>query len=185
MAAELNLDYAHVPLEFDDPALKEPEFLALNPAGAVPTIVDDGFPLSESLAINLYLARKYGSIGQNPLYPATPEQQADAWRWSLWAQGHLEPWIQRDRLLADVIAVMGRHAEGMINHSLDTLNQALSGRRWLIDDHFTVADLNLAGVLSPSRANGLDLTGYPDLRRWLDACYARPTARAVRQRYQP
>jgi glutathione S-transferase len=80
---------------------------------------------------------------------------------------------------------MGRHAEGMINHSLDTLNQALSGRRWLIDDHFTVADLNLAGVLSPSRANGLDLTGYPDLRRWLDACYARPTARAVRQRYQP
>ena len=56
-AAELGLDYVHVPVPFDDPQLKSAGFLRLNPAGAVPTIVDDGFALSESLAINLYLAK--------------------------------------------------------------------------------------------------------------------------------
>ena len=69
VAAELGLDYSHVPLAFDDPALKSPEFRRVNPAGAVPAIVDDGFALSESLAINLYLAKKYGSSGAEPLYP--------------------------------------------------------------------------------------------------------------------
>ena len=57
MAAELGLKYTHVPLEFDDPSLKQPEFLRLNVAGAIPTIVDDGVAVSESLAINLYLAK--------------------------------------------------------------------------------------------------------------------------------
>lgn len=63
MAAELGLEYEHVPLAFDDPALKQPAFLRINPAGAIPAIVDDGFALSESLAINLYLAKRSGAHG--------------------------------------------------------------------------------------------------------------------------
>ena len=95
IAAELGLEYTHVPLAFDDPALKEPAFLRINPAGAIPAIIGDGFALTESLAINLYLAKKYGSGGAVPLYPSTAQGEAEAWRWSLWAQGHLEPWVQR------------------------------------------------------------------------------------------
>ncbi|HTX49653.1 MAG TPA: glutathione S-transferase N-terminal domain-containing protein, partial [Caulobacteraceae bacterium] len=53
MATELGLDFEHDPIAFDDPRLKSPPFLALNPAGAIPTIEDDGFALAESLAINL------------------------------------------------------------------------------------------------------------------------------------
>jgi glutathione S-transferase len=53
---------------FDDPLLKEPDFLRINPAGAVPALVDDGFVLAESLAINLHLAKKYGTAGSTPLY---------------------------------------------------------------------------------------------------------------------
>src|SRR6478752_3238062 len=89
MATELKLDYEHVPLAFDDPALKQSDFLGIKPAGAVPAIVDDGFALSESLAINLYLARKYGSAGADSLYPSGMREEADVWRWTLWAQGHL------------------------------------------------------------------------------------------------
>ena len=101
-AAELGLDYEHVPLAFDDPALKSAEFLKLNPAGAIPTIVDDdGFALSESLAINLYLAKTYGA---GSLYPPTPHGEAQAWRWTVWAQGHLEPWVQQEAPLAGLRA---------------------------------------------------------------------------------
>jgi len=180
MAAELGLDYQHDPIAFDDPALKSPDFLRLNPAGAIPTIEDDGFALPESLAINLYLAKRHG-LGS--LYPATLEGEAQVWRWSLWAQGQLEPWVMRDALLAEVRAAIAEHAGPVIAAALATLDRALEGRSWLIGEAFTVADLNVAAVLSPSRAEHLDLAPYPNLAAWLARCYARPAARATRARF--
>lgn len=179
-AAELGLDYAHVPLAWDDPALKAPDFLRLNPAGAVPVIVDDGFALAESMAIILYLAKKYGAAG---LYPASAEAEAEAWRWSLWAQGHLEPWVQRDRVMAPLRETMGEFARARADAALAVLDRALGDREWLIGDAFSVADLNAAGVLSPSRAAGLDLGAFPHARDWLARCYARPAAVATRRRF--
>lgn len=84
---ELGLEYTHVPLAFDDPRLKEPDFLRINPAGAVPAIMDDGFALAESLAINLYLAKKYGTAGPTPLYPSTLPGEAEACRMHTSAPG--------------------------------------------------------------------------------------------------
>ena len=184
MAAELGLDFEHVPHAFDEPALKQPDFLAINPAGAVPAIDDDGFGLSESLAINLYLAKRYGSAGTTPLYPTSLEGEAVVWRWSLWAQAHLEPWVQRDALLADLRAAIGAHAEGMVAPALKMLDATAAKRPWLVGDHFTVGDLNVAAVLSPSRAEHLDFTNLPHVRDWLSRCYDRPAARATRQRFQ-
>lgn len=179
-AAELDLAYNHVPLAWDDPTLKQPDFLRLNPAGAIPTIVDDGFALSESLAINLYLAKTYGS---GRLYPTDPRKEAEIWRWTLWVQGHLEPWVQQDALLADLRAAVGPHAQTAIAAALDTLDRALSQQTWLVGDDFTIGDLNVATVLSPSRARYLDLTRYPNVSDWLRRCYARPVALATRQRF--
>lgn len=180
MAEELGLDYHHDPVAFDDPRLKSPAFLRLNPAGAIPTIEDDGFPLAESLAINLYLAKKHG-FGQ--LYPATLEGEAQAWRWSLWAQGQLEPWIMGDALLADLHAAAAPHAAPVIAAALATLERALADRDWLLGEAFTVADLNVAAVLSPSRASRLDLTAHARTAAWLARCYARPAARSARARH--
>jgi glutathione S-transferase len=183
-AAELGLDYEHVPLGFDDPQLKSEAFRRVNPAGAIPAIVDDGFALSESLAINLYLTKKYGSGGAEPLYPSTIEAEAEVWRWTLWAQGHLEPWVQRDALLADLIAAIGDKGRAIVERSLSLLETSLDERRWLIADHFTVADLNVAAVLSPTRAAKIDLARFPKVRDWLGRCYARPAAVAARARFQ-
>ena len=182
-AAELDLDYVHIPVAWDDPALKQAEFLKLNPAGAVPVIVDDGFALSESLAINLYLARKYGSGAPEPLWPSTAEGEAAAWRWSLWAQGHLEPWVQKDALLVDLHAAVGDRWRAMVDSALATLDRALEGRSWLEGAHFTVSDLNVAAVLSPSRTSDLDLATFPRVRDWLARCYGRPAAVATRLRF--
>ena len=180
---ELGLAFEHVPLAFDDPALKSPKFLALNPAGAIPTLVDDGLALSESLAINLYLARRYGAAGPTPLCPIGLSGEAQAWRWSLWAQGHLEPWVMRDALLAELRAAIAPHAAVAIAAALAILDRALAGRAWLVGEAFSVADLNVAGVLSPSRAGRLDLAPYPDVAAWLARCYDRPAAVATRRRY--
>ena len=182
-AAELDLTYVHVPLAWNDPALKGPKFLSLNPAGSIPTIVEDGFALAESMAINLYLAKKYGRAGAEPLYPGSPEGEAEAWRWSLWAQAHLEPWVQRDAKLAAMRAAVGEVAEIMARAALTTLDRTLSGRAWLVGGAFTVADLNVAGVLSPSRAERLDLQPHPNVGAWLARCYDRPAARATRARF--
>jgi glutathione S-transferase len=179
-AAELGLDYEHVPLAFDDPALKSAEFLKLNPAGAIPTIVDDGFALSESLAINLYLAKTYGA---GSLYPLTPHGEAQAWRWTVWAQGHLEPWVQGDALLAKLQASMGENARPVVESALGLLDRTLDDRAWLVGDGFSVADLNVACVLSPSRTARLDLSPFPQVHAWLARCYARPAAVATRTRF--
>jgi glutathione S-transferase len=185
MAAELGLDYEHVPLAWDDPALKQPEFLKLNPAGTIPTIVDDGFALSESLAINLYLAKAYGSRGDAPLYPnpTSPGHEAEVWRWSLWAQGHLEPWVQRDARMAVLRDLASDALRVMTAAPLAQLDEVLADRPWLVGERFTVADLNVRSVLSPSRTEHLDLAPYPALRDWLARCHARPAAVETRQRF--
>ena len=81
-AEELGLAYQHRPIEIGEAGARTPEFLALNPNGRLPVIVDGGFVLSESLAITLYLAKKHGT---GTLYPATLEGEAKAWQWSFWA----------------------------------------------------------------------------------------------------
>lgn len=181
MAAELDLTFNHVPYEFDDPKLKSAEFLAQNPAGAIPTLVDDEFVISESLAINLYLARKYGAASD--LGGLTLEDDSSAVRWSLFAQGHLEPWLQQDQILADAMLAIGDRCDAVVQHALRTLDAVLARNAWLLGERFTVADLNVAGVLSPSRSQGLDFSSCPHVSRWLTACYARPAALAVRARY--
>ena len=182
-AAELGLDYSHVPYAFDDPALKSAAFLAINPAGAIPTLVDGDVQIGESLAINLYLTKTYGSAGPHPLYPATAAGEAEAWRWTLWAQAHLEPWLQRDALLADLRASVAPAAGPIIARSLGLLDGVLAGRDWLLGADFTVADLNVAGVLSPSRSSQLDLAPFPRVAAWLKRCYGRPAARATRAQF--
>jgi glutathione S-transferase len=180
MAAELGLEFEHDPIAFDDPHLKSLEFLRLNPAGAIPTIEDDGFALSESLAINLYLAKRHGLGG---LYPMALEDEAQVWRWSLWAQGQLEPWVMRDALLTSLRSVLADHTAPLIAAALSTLDRALEGRSWLVGEAFTVADLNVAAVLSPSRSEHLDLSPISNVDAWLARCYARPAAQATRARF--
>jgi glutathione S-transferase len=179
-AAELGLDYEHVPLTVEDPWLKSAEFLAISPNGTIPAIVDDGFALAESMAINLYLTKRYAP-GQ--LYPDGLEAEADAWRWSLWAQGQLEPWVMQDARLADLRAAAARSMRNEVERALGLLDRVRAERRFLLGEVFSVADLNVAGVLSPSRATKLDLEPYAHVRAWLERCYSRPAAVEARRRF--
>lgn len=183
LVEELQLDYEHIPVASDDPWLKTPEFLQINPAGTVPAIDHDGFGLGESLAINLYLAKTFGSDGAEALYPKNPKDEAQAWHWTLWAQAHLEPWVQRDGGLPVYAGQAADVAKEETHASLRHLEEVLHTRAWLIGNRFTVADLNVACVMSPSRVASLGTAAYPNTMKWLGLCYNRPAARSSRGRF--
>jgi glutathione S-transferase len=173
-ATELGLNFEHIPVAWSDPYLKTPSYLRINRAGRVPAIDDDGFHLSESLAINLYLAKKTGS----ELYPATLQDEARAWSWTLWATADLESLLHRDARLPAVTA----EAAGAVAEALGILDGALMEQAYLLGERFTVADLNVAAVLSPTRAARLELEPFPAVRAWLGRCYGRPACVEARKR---
>lgn len=89
----------------------------------------------------------------------------------------------RDALLADLRAAIAPQAVVAIGAALAILARALCGRTWLAGEDFTVADLDVAGVLSPSRTEHLDLAPHPNVAAWLARCYDRPAAVETRRRY--
>ncbi len=183
IAEELQLDYEHIPVAWDDPWLKTPEFLQINPAGTVPTIDHDGFGLGESLAINMYLAKTFGSDKAEALYPKEPKNEAQAWRWTLWAQAHLEPWVRQDGGLPVYTGQAADVAKAEAHDGLRHLEKVLDTRSWLVGHSFSIADLNVACVMSPSRVAPLDMAPYANTREWLRRCYSRPAAQSSRGRF--
>src|SRR5580698_3773105 len=180
MAKELGLDFEHLPIEIGDDGAKSPEFLAINPNGRLPVIVDGDFVLFESLAITLYLAKKH-SAGK--LYPATLEGEALAWQWSLWAVTEVDRGVNIWSLHAVRLppqernAALREEALKVIAAPFQVLDAALAKTLYLLGDDFTVADLNVAAVIS--RAIDMDLSAVPHLKAWLSRCLGRPAARAA------
>ena len=177
-AMELGIDYEHDPVEIGDAGARTPEFLAINPNGRLPVIVDDGFVLFESLAITMYLAKKHG-LGR--LYPATLEGEARTWQWGLWAVTEVDRGVNIWSLHAVRLPPEERNAEKLaealkvIASPFKVLDAAVSKQPYLIGDTFTVADLNVAAVIS--RAIEMDLSAFPNLKSWLTRCLERPAAR--------
>ena len=181
MLEELGLEFEHRPFEHDDPRLKSAQFLEQNPAGAIPTLIDDGIVVAESMAINEYLASTYSRA--TGIAPAGNAEEIEARRWALWAQGHLEPWVSYDPLPPAVAESLDTHRNEILSKPLALLNRVTGGRQWLLGSRFTVADLNVAACLSPSRASRIHWESWPSARDWLDRCYARDAATIVRQRW--
>ena len=180
MAGELGLPYEHLPIEIGEAGARAPEFLAINPNGRLPFIVDDGFVLFESLAITLYLAKKH-SPGK--LYPATLQDEAKAWQWSFWAISEVDRGVNIWSLHAVRLPPAERDAAKrdealkVIAAPFRVLDAALATQLYLLGDEFTVADLNVAAVIS--RAVDMDLSAVPNLQAWLRRCLERPAARAA------
>jgi glutathione S-transferase len=180
MAKELGIDYEHVPVEIGDAGARTSEFLAINPNGRLPAIDDDGFVLFESLAITLYLAKKH-SLGK--LYPRTLEGEARAWQWSLWAVTEVDRgvniWSLHAVRLPPAERDAGKLAEALavLVAPFKVLDAAVAREPYLIGNEFTVADLNVAVVIS--RAADMDLGATPNLKGWLSRCLMRPTAQAA------
>ncbi len=180
MLEELGLEYEHVQTNFTGDN-KQPEYLALNPNGRIPTLVDGDTVLWESLAINLYLAEKY----DGGLNLKTVEDRGRAIQWSFWAMLETEkplleflfntlilPPDQRDAAACEA-------AVAELQAPMRVLDDALEGREFLVGNSFSAADLNVAAVFSWAVPAKFDLSEFPNLSRWLMACISRPAARAA------
>jgi glutathione S-transferase len=172
---EVGIDYEHVPTHFFEDS-KKPEYLAINPNGRIPALVDGDLTLFESMAINLHLTRTYGG----DLYPRNPADQARAEQWSVWAISEIEP-LQMQIVIQKFFVPEDKRDQAVIDNAanslerpLKVLDAALADRDYLLGDAFTVADLNVAGVMLLLRMVQHDLSAFANVQRWAEVCYARP-----------
>lgn len=188
---EMGLPYRLVPVmqafRLPDPAApdapfntRSPEFLKLNPAGSIPVLEDGGVVLSESLAINLWLAQRHGA----PVGSAKAAEAAGFAQWTLFAATEIEPrshaiLMNRVQLspaerseakVADAVAALRR--------PFAVLDQVLAAGH-PVGGRFTVADIALAETVRYALpAPGL-FEAAPRVKEWLAQCQARPAYRTI------
>ena len=154
-----------------------PEFRAVNPNGLIPTIDDDGFVLHESLAINLYLAKKHGG----PLAPVDVREDGLMTMWSLWAATECEPHTlqvlyhrlsrpekERDPAVAEAAVSALRRPFGVLDAALR------EGSDYIVGGRFTVADINVAEVFRYAQPAPELFAEAPHVKRWIETCQSRP-----------
>lgn len=180
---ELATPYERMALDYKNKGCRTPEFLAINPNGHIPALVDGEVVMCESMAINLYLARKYGG----PLSALTLAEEADLLKWSFWAVTELEKdalTVLMHRLAMPLQSrkpELAEQAEGSLRKPIAILNTHLAHNHYLLGDRFTVADVNVAAICNWVRPAKALLATNPHVARWLDACLERAAYKKVQQ----
>ena len=182
MLEEIGERYELVETSTRPEELQSDAYLKLNPNARIPTLIDGDAVVWESMAINLYLAQKY----PGPMHAGSAAVLGIAAQWSFWAM------LEMEALLLDLLnhrAVLPDFARDpshverdtlLLQKPLEVLDHGLAGRTHLAGSGFTVADLNVASILSWGKMARLDLSAHPNVARWLDACLARPAYARVR-----
>lgn len=178
MLKELHLPFEHIPTHFMDGSTRTPEFLDINPNGRVPALEDEGLVLFESLAINLYLVKKY----QSDLSPCDFREEALAIQWSFWVMTEVEKPLLFASANRALFAPEARDEEqaqmaiAKLDRPLKVLDVHLARQRYVLGDRFTVADLNIATVMDLAPQCGIALDAWPNVKAWHEHCLSRPAA---------
>lgn len=177
---ELGLEYEKVEIDHVAKETRTTEYLALNPSGKVPTLVDGDIVIFESIAINYYLAQKYGGA----LWPEDAGRQALALQWSFWAVAELEPPVVTlcvERVFKPEPArepAKAEAAEEELKSKLDMLEEHLDKTGGTMTrSAFNIADLNTAAVLRGVTLIRMDLSPWPNVKSWFEAAIERPACK--------
>jgi glutathione S-transferase len=166
------------PLAADAPLnTRSPSFLKINPNGHVPSIDDDGLILHESLALNLYLAKKHAG----PLAPQNVSEDGQITMWSIWAITEVEGLalqVMRNRVAlppADRDEKAAAAAVAALKKPFAVLDQALTaGSGYIVGGRFTVADINVSECVRYASGAPELFEAAPKVKAWLAACQSRP-----------
>jgi glutathione S-transferase len=179
---ELGLQYEQIPLNPHEGQTRTAEYLALNPQGKIPTLVHDDFVLSETMAINSYLASNFPGA----LWPTTPRGVAKMQQWTSWALAELEPPLisimregRRPKEQIDPSRIDGWRAD--VHGLVDAVLEPMLGRQQYLlpDSGFSLADLNVAAAASVMPVFEISLTGHPNTDQWMKRCLSRDAWRRV------
>ncbi len=159
-----------------------PEFLRVNPLGQIPALADGDVVLTESLAITLYLARKFGGA----LGPQSDIETALMEQWALFAITAIEgPALEMFYPIADGrdktpegAALVSINAE-KLRRPLGRLQSWLADHPYLVGDRFTAADINTAECVRYAQGHATLLAEFPAVHDWILRCQARPAFKAM------
>lgn len=175
---ELGLDYEMLPVGILDSENRQPDFVALNPAAKVPVLVDGSLVVTESAAIQLYLAEKYPQAG---FIPESVEDRAQMYRWIFFLMTEIEQPLWRiarhtflypyEKRLPQDIALARQECLEMVA----VLDRHMQDRAFIVADQVSVADFNAAYTLDWANEEQM-LEDAPRLKAYLTSMYARPKA---------
>jgi len=180
LAVHIGVPLDFVALDFTQGDTRKPEFLAINPTGRTPALVDGDFKLWETMAIMQYVAGKK----PNALWPDNARAHADILRWQSWNLAHWnrDAWqpILNERLVKQFLN-LGPADEAVIAKGVEAygkeaamLDAHLSENKYLTGDTLTIADFAVASVLFYVKEAQLSLAPYPHLRAWSERVMALP-----------
>ena len=177
--AELDLAYERIDAGMAFGKNDQPEYLAMNPNGRVPTLVDGDYALWESNSIMRYLNLAYG--GGSPIYPSSPQARAAVDRWLDWTLSTLQPvdrpvfWslVRTPVEKRDMVAIQKDvDAEAVVWRIPEAL---LASRRFIEGDQFTIADIAIGAFARRwFGVEGVAKPKLPNLERWFAQISERP-----------
>lgn len=167
MLSLLGLEYEWLKVDLVQGAQQQPDFLALNPFGQVPVLVDGETVLADAQAILVYLARQYGGESWLPL---APEPMSRVVRWLSTTAGEVRQGPESARLyhLFKVTSINLERATQKSEFILTQLNAHLAERDWLELGHPTIADIAVFPYVALAPDGKIDLTPYPNVLAWID-----------------
>jgi glutathione S-transferase len=173
---ELGLDCEIVPVDLAKGEQRQPEFLAINPLGRVPVLVDGDLTLTESHAILAYLGDKTGR-----LWPSSTAERADALQRLFTLSQHIMPAAGQValRIRAKVMGIpldeaVVAQGEQAMQPVIGIIDRRLAANRWMLSADFSLVDCAYCPVLNIMEKAGFSLAAFPNVSAYLDACRARP-----------
>jgi glutathione S-transferase len=158
----------------------KPEFLQLNPKHKVPVLLRDGKPLTETIAIQLWIARTFPAAR---LLPAG-DQEMEAVSLLAWCASGIHPALTPNILPQRYCDLPGseesvrRCAHKLLNEAYSIAEERLAGREWFFD-HFTCPDVHFFWCARRGQQFGVDLSAYPSCKAHFERVQARPSAQKL------
>jgi glutathione S-transferase len=173
---ELGLDCELIPVDLAKGEQRQPAFLAVNPSGRVPVLVDGDATLTESHAILAYLGEKTGR-----LWPTSAAGRAQALEWLFFLSQHVMPAAGEValRIRAKVTGVsvdeaVVAHGEQAMKAVLPVVEARLAPNSWMLGTDFSLVDCAYCPILNVIEKAGFSFAGFPRASAFLDAARARP-----------
>ncbi|WWC91522.1 uncharacterized protein L201_006468 [Kwoniella dendrophila CBS 6074] len=177
-----DLVYDFIPLRFSEVDQKKPEFLAINPNGRIPALVDDNFDqhnIWESASILLWLIDRYDK--DHKLSFEDPKLKADTLSWIFFAHGGVGPMQGQANHFARYAPEKIEYGIKRYREETSRLYSVLEGqlakpesKGFLVGGKYSVADINVFPWVRSYAWAGVDIEPFPNVKKWLDTIEARP-----------
>lgn len=175
LLTQMNIPFERVNVDITKGESRTVDYLAKNPNGRVPLLeLEDGRCLPESNAIMFYLAE------ESDFFPTDRFEQAQVLQWLFFEQYSHEPYIATSRYIISILGKEDDYQDVLAEKrekgyaALKVMDKHLSDRPFFVAGRYTIADIGLYAYTHVAHEGGFDLSGFSQIRLWLDRVQAQP-----------